>query len=315
MLEELTEFSSFGAAEHIRLILGCLSKNSASITDLTTLAYTKGSVDVPRVQEVIALLVELGICHALPGGTIALTIKGTGLVVDSDDPVHKIGLLLFLRLCETGILPISSIRFDVLRGRYFVTSTAIKSRYAAFRNLLIVSGVLEVSENLFLLCSEAEDAVKHVEPEWEGGMTPEQLAAQLNKDKEAGELAEQYVMDYEHRRLGTSTVREIERVSLMSVSAGFDIASFETSASSYFDRLIEVKAYGRNGFYLSSGELEAARQYGQRYFIYIIELSKIAQEDYIPLMIRDPVNFFKSCDDWRITPDRLKITRLPALDD
>lgn len=314
MLEELTEFKSFGTAAHIRLIFADLLKGSISIDDLNTLVSSKGSVDIPRVKAVVELLLELRLCYVLPDSTVALTSDGVKFVAAAADVAYALGLFLFSRMVEEGILLKSSVFFDVSSGRYYIKQTAIKTRYAAFRNLLVVLGALEVNGNLFMLCPEAKDVIKETEPYWRHGMTPKQLAVELNKDREAGERAERYVMDYERRRLGSAMAGAIEQVSLTSVSAGFDIASFETSASSHFDRFIEVKAYGRDGFYFSSGELETARQYGKRYLIYVVELGKIVQKDYTPLMIRDPANYLKSCVDWRITPDRLKITRLCAFD-
>lgn len=313
MLEELTEYKSFGTAEHIRLILACLSNGPISVDDLNTWVSSKGSVGIPRVREVALLLKELGLCWLHQDEAMYLTSAGVELVGASDDAVRDLGLLLFSRLSEEGILPISLIRFDVASGRYYFTQTAIKSRYASFRNLLVVSDVLQVREHRFLLCPEAEDAIRQMEPDWKRGMTPEQLAVRMNRDREAGELAEQYVMAYERKRLGDAKAGAIEQVSLTSVSAGFDIASFETSASLHYDRFIEVKAYGRDGFYLSAGELEVARRYGRRYFIYVVELNKTIEESYIPLIIQNPANYLKSCSDWRIVPDGLRITRLSNL--
>ena len=146
-------------------------------------------------------------------------------------------------------------------------------------------------------------------------MSPEQLMKQLERNEEAGELAEQFVMSYERRRLGEPKAGLVEQVSLVSVSAGFDIASFESSGSAHFDRFIEVKAYGRNGFYFSAGELDAAKRYGARYCLYIINLDRIADQGYAPHIIRDPASYFESCSEWRIVPDRLRITYLSALDD
>lgn len=313
MLEELTEFKSFGTAEHIRLIIACLSNGPISVDDLNTWVSSKGSVGIPRVREVVLLLKELGLCWFHRDGVVYLTNDGVELVDASDDVAHYLGLLLFSRLSEEGILPMPSIQFDVPSGRYYFMQTAIKSRYASFRNLLVVLDVLQVSGSRFLLCPESEDAIRQMEPDWKSGMTPEQLAARLNRDREAGELAEKYVMAYERQRLGDAKARAIEQVSLTSVSAGFDIASFETSASLHYDRLIEVKAYGRDGFYFSAGELEVARRYGRQYFIYVVELNKTIEENYVPLIIQDPANYLKSCSDWRIVLDRLRITRLSNL--
>lgn len=281
--------------------------------DLNTLVCSKGSIGIPRVRAVVALLKELGLGSFLAEEAVCLSEEGMRLVSAPEDIVHGVGLILFSRMIDEGVIPTSSVLFDVPSGCYTIKQVAIKSRFAAFRNLLIVANVLEVRGSLFLICPEAESIIRGIESDWKGGMSPEQLMAKLAEDRKAGELAEQYVMAYERDRLGDDKAGKIEQVSLTSVSAGFDIASFETSASVHFDRLIEVKAYGGNGFFLSSGELEAARRYGRSYYIYVVDLSKIGQRDYAPLMIQDPANYLKTCADWRVVPDRLRITRLSSL--
>ncbi|HIZ45721.1 MAG TPA: DUF3883 domain-containing protein [Candidatus Olsenella pullistercoris] len=315
MLEELTGYSSFGPVGHISTIVKVVTKAPTSVGDLKILVNAGGSVEIPRVDAAIALLSELGVCQIDSGEIVCATDLGTALSDSSRNLGFSVSLLLFSRLIEEQVLPRIYVEFDAEVDRYFIDQSEIRPRYAAFRNLLLDAKVLEISGQKFLLCPEAKESLREEPCSWRTGMSPEQLMKQLERNEEAGELAEQFVMSYERRRLGEPKAGLVEQVSLVSVSAGFDIASFESSGSAHFDRFIEVKAYGRNGFYFSAGELDAAKRYGARYCLYIINLDRIADQGYAPHIIRDPASYFESCSEWRIVPDRLRITYLSALDD
>ena len=310
MLEELTSISSFGPAEHIGIILSAIANSPRTQADLEVLVRTKGSVEIPRVGSACKLLEVLGLCKTFSDGMFAATDDGIKLVATSDDVCRK----LFVSLLQEGIIPASAILFDSNNSSYYIPSRSIRIRYAAIRNVLTTSGLLAVEGSVFILSSDLQNELQGIVRKWStSGMTPEQLNAEIERNKLAGEKAETFVMEYERERLGSERAKSIERVSLVSVSAGFDIASFEDSQSLVHDRLIEVKAYGREGFFFSLGELNAARKYGTQYCLYIVELGKIANQGYEPQIIRDPANYFDACTDWRVVPDRLKITRVTAL--
>lgn len=315
MLEELTGYSSFGPVGHISTIVKTVSKAPTSVGDLKILVNASGSVDIPRVDAAIALLSELGVCQIVPRSIVCVTDLGTALSNSNRDPGLSVSLLLFSRLIEEQILPRFYIEFDTGNDRYFINQSRIRPHYAAFRNLLLDAKVLEISNRRFLLCTEARESLREESYSWRTGMSPEQLIKQLERNEKAGELAEQFVMGYERSRLGEPKASLLEQVSLVTVSAGFDIASFESSGSTHFDRFIEVKAYGHNGFYFSVGELDAAKRYGAHYCLYIVNLDRISDQGYAPHIIRNPASYFESCSEWRIVPDRLRITYLSALDD
>ena len=315
MLEELTGYSSFGPVGHIGTIVKVISKVPTSVGDLKILVNANGSVEIPRVDAAIALLSELGVCQIDPGKNVCATDLGTALSSSNREPGFSISLLLFSRLIEERILPRLSIEFDAEDDRYFIDQAEIRSRYAAFRNLLLDAKVFEISGRRFLLCPEAKESLREMPYSWRTGLSPEQLMKQLERNEKAGELAEQFVINYERSRLGEPKAGLVEQVSLVTVSAGFDIASFESSESAQFDRFIEVKAYGHNGFYFSAGELDAAKRYGTHYCLYIVNLDRISDQGYSPNIIRDPASYFESCSEWRIVPDRLRITYLSTLAD
>lgn len=76
-----------------------------------------------------------------------------------------------------------------------------------------------------------------------------------------GERAEQFVLSYEAKRLeGHPTLSKIKQISVIDVTAGYDILSYNGVDSEKLDRFIEVKSYlGSPHFYWSQNEIEKAR--------------------------------------------------------
>jgi hypothetical protein len=144
-------------------------------------------------------------------------------------------------------------------------------------------------------------------------MTPEQLARLQQAQAQHGALAEEFVLEFERRRLdGHSFLNLIVRISMQSVSAGYDIESFDELDSFVPDRFIEVKSFcGSQHFYLSEGELEAARTLGDRYHIYLVDMSKYLLSEYVPNIIRNPASeLFRSDSTWSLVPISFRVDRI-----
>lgn len=103
------------------------------------------------------------------------------------------------------------------------------------------------------------------------GMSPETLMAIQAACREVGDLGEQLVLEHERRTLyalgHVRAAARVERVSLRSVGAGFDIASFESDGTTR--RLIEVKSTVGSGLVVdvSAGEWAAALRHKNKYYI------------------------------------------------
>lgn len=313
MLEELTKYSSFGPVESIEMILKAVQTGPCTLSSLISMVHVKGHSGPLHVDASLSLLKELGVCIVDPNGLVTYREHDIERNPFSDG-VLFLGLLLFRQSIEEGIIRSDSIEFDERGGSYFIAASSIKMRYSQIRNFLIAAGVLIARGDKLVISSEGASECEHQLRLEVGGMTPEQLMAKLEDDRRAGELAEAFVMDYERKRLGEKTGRLIEQVSLISVSAGFDIASFNEAHAAVFDRLIEVKAYGSRGFFLSSGEVRAARKFGDRYFLYIVDLKQISNSGYEPYIIQNPMIFFMNTTEWRIVPDTYRIKKLSILD-
>ena len=126
----------------------------------------------------------------------------------------------------------------------------------------------------------------------------EQLKRQLEKKEHAGEKAEVFVFEYERKRLGQPLSEKVRRISEIDVTAGYDIVSFDSNQSQEPDRFIEVKAISNAGFYWSRNEYEIAKLKGNTYYLYLVNLNRIVEQDYSPQMIKNPAINIMDTDEW-----------------
>lgn len=309
MLEELTAYKSFGTTEHLAEIARTISSGPCTVNDLFVIASNSSTVEIPRIPAAIALLQELELC-AEEDDRIAGSESLNSLVGSAKPLGHGIGLVLLKRMIDQGLLPVARIQYDLGAGCGYLRQRDIPLRYSQMRNYLIDAGILVVDKDRVLFETITSDILQCKAAALEGGMTPEELFEKLEQDRIAGDEAEAFVMKYESERLGMSLAKSIRRVSLISVSAGYDIASFESAQSAHHDRFIEVKAIGHNGFYLSANELQTAKKLAGQYYLYLVDLNKKDGEGYHPEIIRHPASYFAESSDWRVVPDGYHITRV-----
>lgn len=103
------------------------------------------------------------------------------------------------------------------------------------------------------------------------------LLSILQRRKENGAIAEEFVLNYEKTRLKQSGREDlsqlVKKLSATNVGAGYDILSYDGSGSKgLYDRFIEVK--GTSGdeviFFITKNELETAKSYQKKYWIYFV---------------------------------------------
>lgn len=104
-------------------------------------------------------------------------------------------------------------------------------------------------------------------------ISEERFKALQRTREEIGLAGEDWVVDYEKGNLKDSDSAElaekVERISQTNISAGFDVLSYEVGGS---EKFIEVKttALSKLEFFLSSNELDIAREFKHRYWIYFL---------------------------------------------
>lgn len=107
-------------------------------------------------------------------------------------------------------------------------------------------------------------------------ITQKQLEIQLQNKKRIGDISEKIVLNSEKNRLGQEgNIKESKNVCLISkefANAGYDIESFLKDDKKINKIYIEVKGSSEKklDFYWSINELEKAKKYGDKYWIYFV---------------------------------------------
>jgi hypothetical protein len=160
-----------------------------------------------------------------------------------------------------------------------------------------------LQESLFL--SSARTRVLRI-------LDPEQLERLQEAQAKQGANAEEFVLGLEQERLrGHVRLEFIRRISVTNTAAGYDIESFEGLKSFLPDKFIEVKSHhGVQHFFLSSGELEAAKELAERYYLYLVDMDKYGEAGYEPVVIRNPAAEFLSQESaWSLSTNVFKVIR------
>ena len=104
-------------------------------------------------------------------------------------------------------------------------------------------------------------------------ISEERFRAIQKTREQIGLAGENWVVDFEKGSLNNSGHRElaekVERISQANIAAGFDVLSYEFNGG---EKFIEVKttALSKLEFFLSSNELDVAKEFKSRYWIYFL---------------------------------------------
>lgn len=212
--------------------------------------------------------------------------------------------MCLIQIAKDGFLDTDAIHYNREQQAYIIERYGFSVSAAIFRNVLIQYGVLKESGTDLILNPEYEMVFAEYKRKQGAKKSLEQLRKQLEQQEQQGEAAELYVVKYEKQRLsGSGKEDKIKRISIIDVAAGYDILSFEDESSTESDRLIEVKAYqGKKHFYWSENEIETAKLYEERYYIYLIDASKIETPGYEPIIIQNPVKNISGSEFWIMSP-------------
>jgi hypothetical protein len=199
-------------------------------------------------------------------------------------------------------------RFRFQGGRWeFTPSNIDRLKFSGLRNLLMDLDMLEIDAptNKYIIARSA--LIQSDKRPTSGVFTREDFLKILREREEIGWEAELQVLDYEKRRLSFSPrlVDYIKHVAEIDVNAGFDIRSFEEELGGDGEpvtRYIEVKAVSPADyrFYWTANEIDAARAYGEQYFLYLLPVVPKRELDITSLMIiKDPYStVYENQNEW-----------------
>ena len=206
-------------------------------------------------------------------------------------------------LSELIILLEGKTEFDELEKRVSISRNCIPLRYAGL--LMLLESLESVSEknNKILFSKKVSDYMSN-----SSKLSLQKFEEILLYEKQLGEEAEQYVLDFESKKLKDLGI-ELNpiQVSHIDVSAGYDILSYYSNNADDI-KYIEVKSCDdRYRFHLSRNEVEVSRQRGEKYQLYLFNRNNKSIK-----IIENPYDYYfvNDSSDWVIEVDEYVIHQL-----
>lgn len=258
-------------------------------------------------------------CHALGWIEVSEDVVSISPVIatllnDKDKLNDALIVSTVNQLFKENVMDSSMFCYDSVQFSYTFKNELLPLSLSSVRNVLISQGFLiplRDTQGTRFHISPAYDALvaKHCK-ERRKQLSLEQLKKQLERNELAGEKAELFVLEYEKRRLGLPLSEKVRRISEIDVTAGYDIVSFDSPQSREPDRFIEVKAVSSAGFYWSKNEYEIAKLKGDMYYLYLIEIGSIDEQDYSPQIIQNPAVSVMDAEEWFVEAQSYFIKRV-----
>jgi hypothetical protein len=269
--------------------------------------------DVGKIKNTIALLTDLAILSVdSRGNTQLANIQDIGEGVAELETFFGCVFLRSKKELLFELIPFDRLTYSEQSGRYGFFRNHSPLAYSGVLNLLISFKILtsvnihfvEITSKKFesLIVKKVEESLKGM-----GDITPEALKRLIDARQIIGERSEVEALKYELSRLaGLGVGGRPLRVSLLDVSRGYDILSYEHADSMAYDRFIEVKTFNSATFYLSKNELMKAKELGSSYFIYLVKHDQ-AGAAFIEV-IKNPALEFEG-DGWGLEPNEYIVRR------
>mgnify|MGYP001032254060 CR=1 FL=1 len=218
-------------------------------------------------------------------------------------------------LFDNNVLNIEMFQYNLIKNQIIFRNELLHLHFSGVRNYLTTTDFFEIERNnsitTFYINNKYGNFIKKKIKNTKKIFSLKQLKQQMEENEIAGEKAEIFVLNYEKKRIGFPLAEKIQRISDFYVNAGYDIASYNDITSIEHDRFIEVKAISNNNqFYWSRNEYEKAKILGNRYFLYLIDLSSVEKKDYVPLIIQNPSYSIINSDEYIVETENYKITKL-----
>ena len=219
-------------------------------------------------------------------------------------------------LFKNKILTADMFIYDIEKSQISFRNELLPLSFASIRNVLVSQEFLlierEEHKTVFWVHPDFEDMLARFCKKSSNALTLEQLKLRLEANSIAGAKAESFVLEYEKRRICNPMLQKrIKQISEVDVCAGYDILSYESDTSTCYDRFIEVKAFSRNqSFFWSKNELEIAKLQGEKYVLYLVDLSRIGDDKYCPEMISNPALSIMNSSDWIVEPESYHIRKI-----
>lgn len=298
MLEELRRFNSIGDVAGINFFLKQILEDSpVDLVSLKDLCSLERNIKLTFTSAIL-FFKYLRIIEE-KDGKIVLSENGKK-IQESDNISKALCTICLSQMTNDNILDLEAVYYSREINLYKIKKFGFSFEYSILRNFLIQYKVINEYKGEFVLNSDYESIFADCKKSQKFIRSLEQLKKQLREKEIQGEISEQFVLDYERKRLGVSDKNnKIKRISIIDVSAGFDILSFNNNQSKDYDRFIEVKSYnGVEHFYWSENEIEKAKLYDDKYYIYLVNFQELKTPGYEPVIINNPYKNIFIDDSW-----------------
>lgn len=315
MLEELRRCNSIGDKGGIEFFSKLIFEGTnLTIDGIENNCNFNSQIKInPRYSILTFLYLEI---ITLENTNISLTVKGRFVKAK-----YTLGLywetltaIILRSLISKGIITSNNFKLEIQSELLYYEITHFPLNAAVFRNLLFEIGKLQIVTGKYLIKIDDKNEsfiTKSVHVK-NRKITEAELLQALEQNRIQGEIAEKWVYEYEKNRLECkSLAQKIKIVSKIDVTAGFDLVSFDSAASEFYDRFIEVKSFRSfPHFYWSKNEREVALLKGYSYYLYLVDLDKINYSNYHPIIIRNPRKELPIDSSWLIESETLKISKV-----
>ena len=157
--------------------------------------------------------------------------------------------------------------YDKNSNKFRVNKKYLKSNFDFLISTFITLNLCEKDSNNYFLLSIPEHKIFELPVD---GLSQKQLEKILYTKKINGEIAENFVFNYEIDRVGNYNL--VKQVSLNNVSAGYDISSVH-SLINHSPIFIEVKSFNFiKHFFWSENEILVSKSLGNDYYLYLVKL-------------------------------------------
>lgn len=302
MLKELIKYNSFGSVDKIKFLMTQVILNrKLTVSEIKKFYLRLTNYDSTPIDGMVALLKYLKLI-SFKNNLLLLNVSGLDLVNSKNNFNEQFIILLINSIIYDNdelIINFDKIKYDLELKKFVLNNSNFNINYSNFKNFLIKSKYLtytKYSKNIFIV----DDLIISLLNK-KNKKSLNQLKENLKLKEEMGKIAEDFVLEYELKRLKNhSLFNKISIISNIDVSAGFDIVSFESIESKELDRFIEVKSYNKFlEFYWSKNEIEISKKKRKKYYLYLVDRSRILEKSYVPKIIRDPYSLiFCNENDW-----------------
>lgn len=303
MLEELKRLKSPGTKEDILFFLqAVIGSRSLSIEDIRAIcSHAPGKYQL-AVNELINYC---SFFDWIRFDSIIFIDEKMKLLINCKEKLNEELVSRTVNvLFDYEVFEPSLFYYDTTNERFIFKNDNFPLVYSAVRNVLASQNFFDIQRSqytTFFINPNFEDIVTFYCKKYNTKITLDQLKRQLEKNAKIGEAAEKYVLQYEVKRLSYCVLSEKVRIiSDIDVGAGYDIISFDKDGDENYNRFIEVKAISINGFYWSKNELETAKIKGSQYHLYLVELGRIDEANYEPIIITNPAELIIKSTDWLV---------------